>query len=507
VLEGHILSVTSVCFNGTGTLLASKAMDESTILWRWDTWEAVAVIREPHYRYAPTGLALSKNPPLLVTVAPKTHSLKIWSIDVPNLLERPSQQKAVYYTNAKVVLVGETGVGKTALGIVLSGQQFIPTESTHGRHVWTFEHTAGRNGAGRQESRETILWDLAGQPGYRLIHQLSFNEISVALVVFDARSDADPLSSVRHWARALSQARRAQGDSVVPMKMLLVQARVDRGTAAVSKHRIASLMQAFGFDDYFPISSKEGNNIRELADAIRKSIDWNSLPKVSSSELFHAIKLFIISEKKLGTLLVTGTDLFRNYTRCTSTTERADDLQAQFNACVSLVESRGLIRRLGFAGLVLLQPELLDSYGAALLNAAANDEDGLGSIREDIAKAGAYPIPADERVKEPQQERLLLLATIEELLRQEIALREPAQDGPFLVFPSQFMREWPDRAEPSGRTVIFEFEGPILNLYSTLAVRLSHSGTFAKKEMWQKAAVFRAASGSDCGIKLREIED
>jgi GTPase SAR1 family protein len=74
------------------------------------------------------------------------------------------------------VLVGDSGVGKSGLGLVLTGQPFVPTLSTHGRHIWTFNSQEIEIGKGRKETRETLLWDLAGQPGYRLIHQLYLNE-------------------------------------------------------------------------------------------------------------------------------------------------------------------------------------------------------------------------------------------------------------------------------------------------------------------------------------------
>ena len=89
----------------------------------------------------------------------------------------------------KVVLIGDSGVGKSGLGLVLKGEAFRATDSTHNRHVWSLESQEIELGDGRTETRETLLWDLAGQPGYRLIHQLHLNEVAVALVVFDANSD------------------------------------------------------------------------------------------------------------------------------------------------------------------------------------------------------------------------------------------------------------------------------------------------------------------------------
>ena len=96
---------------------------------------------------------------------------------------------------------------------------------------------------------------------------------------------------------------------------------------------------------------------------------------------------------------------------------------------MSLVEARGLIRRLSFGNLVLLQPELLDAYASAMVNAAKAEPDGLGSLAEEDALTGRFRMPQDERLPNKEQERLLLIATVEELLRHELALREPAEDG------------------------------------------------------------------------------
>ena len=87
-------------------------------------------------------------------------------------------------------------MGKSGLGLVLSGQEYQPTESTHGRRVWTFDTREVEDPRVGQQTREVLLWDLAGQPGYRLVHQLHLNEIAVALVVFDSRSETDPFSGV-----------------------------------------------------------------------------------------------------------------------------------------------------------------------------------------------------------------------------------------------------------------------------------------------------------------------
>src|SRR5262249_60745490 len=130
---------------------------------------------------------------------------------------------------------GAPGVGKSGLGLVLSGQPYRATDSTHGRTVWTLDAEEVDLPDGGSESREVLLWDLAGQPGYRLVHQLHLNEVAVALVVFDARSETDPFAGVRHWDRALRQSRRVAGDAAPPAIKFPVAAGAVRGRVSGSR--------------------------------------------------------------------------------------------------------------------------------------------------------------------------------------------------------------------------------------------------------------------------------
>ncbi len=175
-------------------------------------------------------------------------------------------------------------------------------------------------------------------------------------------------------------------------------------------------------------------------------------------------------------------------------------MQNEFRTCISLVQGRGLIRQLNFGDLVLLQPELLDAYAASLFNAAKTEPDGLGSIAEEDARTGQFAMPEGERIEDRAQEKLLLIAMVEDMLRHEIALREEAD----LVFPSQFTRSNPDLPDPEGKAVVFRFEGPVMNVYATLVVRLAHSGMFTlrSEDMWRNAALFGSAAGGRFGLAL-----
>jgi GTPase SAR1 family protein len=501
-LEDLDEGVGCVRFSPDGRLLASKTRKQVQV-WRCRDWECVARIPvdDSSGGGRSGGLAFHPSLPLLAVRNNQQHRVHCYAIDYAVLDDAGIRSDSRRYVNAKVVLLGDTGVGKSGLGLVLSGQAYQPTDSTHGRRVWTFD-TGDVDG----QTREVLLWDLAGQPGYRLVHQLHLNEIAVALLVFDSRSETDPFSGVKHWVRALAQARRLE-DTAVRLRTYLVAARADRGGAAVSLDRVQAMVDDLGLDGFFETSAKEGWQIIQLTDAIKGAIDWDVLPMVSSSALFDSIKQFLLEEKEQGRVLCTADDLFHGFLRTNPGAGDHETLRDSFETCVGRVESRDLIRRLHFGGLVLLQPELLDAYASALVQAAKEEPDGLGFIREADALDGRFRMSAGERMADTVQEKLLLIATVEELLRHEIALKEPTNQGMDLVFPTQFTRERPDAPDILGRQVTFAFEGPLHSVYASLAVRLAHSSLFRRQTMWQNAASYTAAVGGTCGVGLRELEE
>jgi hypothetical protein len=218
--------------------------------------------------------------------------------------------------------------------------------------------------------------------------------------------------------------------------------------------------------------------------------------------LFRQIKEFLVSEKQHArSLLSTVDDLYRVFLSTKDAPIENVELPVLFETCIGRVEAAGLIRRLSFGKLVLLQPELLDAYASALVNGVKDEPDGLGSIAEEQVRAADFRLPTDERIKDEDQEKLLLIAMIEDLLRRELALREEGM----LIFPSQSTKEHPDLPDPEGKAIVFGFEGPVLHIYTTLAVRLARSGVFKKQELWRNAVTYSTVSGNTCGLYLRNL--
>lgn len=507
ILEGHRGSVVALSFHPNRPLFATMGWDDTIRIWSSKTWDMVAVIQR-HARYRFRGLSFHPSLPRLAAAGAR---LSLYDLDLDVLLgdrELSSPTRTVHYVNAKVVLVGDTGVGKTGLSLVLSGRPFQATDSTAGRQVWELGTSEDEIPGERSRTRETLLWDLAGQPGYRVIHQLHLGEVAVAMVVFDARSETDPLAGVVHWERALRAAHQRQGSEAVPLTKFLVSARADRGGAPVSKERLDELIREFNFAGYYATSAKEGWQIDELRAAIEQAIPWDELPTVTSSELFATIKSYLLDIKKTGRLLAPARQLFDEFARQhPAAITEDDDLHADFDVCIGRLENRDLVRRLSFGDYVLLQPELLDAYASALVIAAKNEPDGLGSIDEETALTGQFHLPGEDRIGDRKQEQVLLHAMVEELVRYDLALRESAADGRYLVFPSQFNRDYAEAPDPPGKAVAIGFEGPTQSIYATLAVRLGHSQLFetARTEMWRNAVIFTARAGGKCGIYLQEF--
>lgn len=506
VLEGHLKPVVSIAFSGDMRLLATQDADGVINIWRADTWRRVSRIEDSK----PAGsecLSFHPKAPILATIGTQNSNVKIWQLDTNLLLkDEAADETATTYRNAKVVLVGDSGVGKSGLGLRLLSKEFAPTESTHGRHVYTFDQqTVSEKVAGR-ELRETLLWDLAGQPGYRLIHQLHLDEVAVAIVVFDCKSPTDPFAGVSHWDRALETARQGQGGEV-PLTKFMVAGRVDRGAIAASPDAIQRKMEGHGFTRYFETSAREGWGVDDLRAAVKQAVPWDSLPKVSSTNTFQAIKAYLVAEGLRGRLLVSVEDLYTSYVKAVAGGQGGNELRQEFQACVRLLESRDVVRRLSFGDLVLLKPEYLDAYASAIVEAAMASEAGMGRVSQDAVLDVSFRMSDSERIADRDQERMLLMATIEDLLRRELALREFVDDAYQLILPSQITRENASIEESTVRFAVFEFDGPVMSVYATLVVRLSQSDLFAGYEMWRNGAEFRDRDGNVAVLRAEEIEE
>jgi hypothetical protein len=349
-----------------------------------------------------------------------------------------------------------------------------------------------------RKTREILLWDLAGQVEFRLIHQLSLDQTSVALVLFDGSSPTDPFKGVAFWNKALRQAKGSEH-----LVKYLVAARTDVSTLTVTDERMKAFASELGFQAAFRTSALTGEGVKELLQQIENAIDWEKLPLTVSERLFKQMKEFIVNQKQNGHVLKTVTDIMQQFRIMYPESSFNDN---DFYTAIENVESHDLVKRLSFYDYVLLQPERLDNYASAMAVAAREQPDGLGFLEEQAAREGNFKFGSLKRVEE-DEEYVILQSVVELFITKEIALIDEGK----LVFPSQFNRELPEYPNVQGSTVAYEFEGALLNAYATLVVRLYHSEAFKLESLWKNAAIFLPyglkGEKNKCGFILKELDE
>jgi len=118
-LEGHVDTVRAVSLSSDEAFLASKSFDDTVCLWRCDTWQPVGIVNESASPNWAAGLAFHPSDAVLATLDKQDSVIRIWDLDAKVLLTGSSSARSVHYSNAKVILVGDSGVGKTGLAPIL----------------------------------------------------------------------------------------------------------------------------------------------------------------------------------------------------------------------------------------------------------------------------------------------------------------------------------------------------------------------------------------------------
>ncbi len=300
--EGHTAGVGGLAFLPNGQLIASKGSqgDDTIRLWNPSTGVCLVAIPELGSNWGLRGLVFHPCLPLLATVgsdpgtpeneylanSPRDCIIHIYELDLTVLLGQPAAP-TITYTSAKIVLVGDSGVGKTGLGWRLAHGEFKEHPSTHGQQFWLLNQLCKQRRDGAQ--CEAVLWDLAGQPDYRLIHALFLDDVDLALVLFGSTHDEDPLSGVEFWLKQFKTGTHVP--SGVPK--MLIAARSDRGTPRLTQEEMQVYCQQHDIAAYLLTSAYTGEGIDELIQWMRDMIPWDAKPATVTTETFKKIKDFV----------------------------------------------------------------------------------------------------------------------------------------------------------------------------------------------------------------------
>jgi len=523
-LEGHTSFIEAIAFSKDGRLLASKSNDGTLRLWSCETWETVAVITE---RTDPVvwipGLAFHPTLPLLATVgskldAPKDElcrSIHFWELDLDVLLRKrqviritaqwPSEapSRTAHHTTAKIVLVGDHGVGKSGLGWRLAHNEFKEQSSTHGQQFWVLPQLEALRG---DTECQAILWDLAGQQDYRLIHALFLDDVDLALVLFDASNNHDPLHNVKFWLNQL-RSGRASRQSQATCQIILVGAQADRGVPALTFEELSAFCQCYGISGYLSTSAKEGLGIEELIQRMSKLIPWEQKPATVTTLTFKRIKDYVLKLKenrRRRKVIVNPQELRKQLEKTDKAWQFTD---AEMMTAVGHLANYGYARVLRTSKgeeRILLSPELLNNLAASFVLEARRNPKGLGSLEEKRLLAGEYQFRELEKLSAEERDVLLDSAALL-FLEHNVCFREtdPLSNQSYLVFPELINLKKPvledeqETEDGAGYTV----NGAVENVYASLVVLLGYTQTFTRTNQWQSQARYEMGDGLICGFR------
>ena len=161
----------------------------------------------------------------------------------------------------KIVLVGDTQVGKTCVLARLINREFKQnSQATVGA---AFQNYFLQTATG---SVQLQIWDTAGQEQYRSLAPMYYRAASVAIVFFDV-TNLKSYQALQDWIDELAEKAPAQ------LHIVVVGNKVDLEDRIVSKKDAENFALSHGAAFYMETSAKTGQGINELFQKVAKLQD------------------------------------------------------------------------------------------------------------------------------------------------------------------------------------------------------------------------------------------
>ena len=497
VLEAHTDAVQGVDISANGDFLATTGIDNQTIIWRTEDWTEICVLEQNCSRKSKfRSVAFHPTLPILASLGEDDRTVFIWEIESDKLLGQNST-RSVQYTTAKVVLVGDSGVGKTGLGWRLAHGEFKEHASTHGQQFWVIDELGNTRDDGTV--CEAVMWDLAGQHVYRQVHSIFLDNVDASLVLFDPTNRQEPLKGAEFWLQQLKN----QGE--LPPS-ILVGARMDRGGSTLTIDELGVFCQRNKISGGFiATSAKVGSGLDTLLEALKKQISWDTMTTTVTTVTFKRIKDFVLNLKEAAhdVNILLSPERLRNHLRESDLDWQFTD--AEMMTAVGHLETHGYITILTSSSgetHILLTPDLLVTLASSIVLLADKNPRELGAISETELLEDRYEF--GELVGlEKNERRILLDAAILRFLEHSICFRETFNTDTLLIFPGLIKQKRPLNDDIfTEDDVSYVVRGRVENLYSVLVVMLGYTPTFVRINQWQNQAQYETGKNQICGFRL-----
>lgn len=165
----------------------------------------------------------------------------------------------------KIVMIGDSLVGKTSLMHRLTRDVFMPScQPTVGTGCATWSTVLGKDPIYLQ------IWDTAGQERYRSIGGIFYQNAEAAVVVF-SKTDNESAKNVKSWVK---QFRAVMGTSpfiAIVQNKSDIDSSDERKEEDIEETDIKKWAKQKGFF-YIETSAKTGENVKELFLTVTKSV-------------------------------------------------------------------------------------------------------------------------------------------------------------------------------------------------------------------------------------------
>lgn len=516
IFDFHQGPVNALSLSPEENLLATKSLDGRVLIYDLTNEKVIASLSEKSNENNISECSLAFSPrtgPLgkvyLASLGEGDKGVRIWQISptdsiktsVTSTAPKPAfpepQAKATssIYQNARVLLAGQGGVGKSALAHVLAGNPYRPMDATHSRSVERLvlpEEIQPSEKAKSILHKEILLWDLAGQNNYRLTHQvLSLHKADIVLLVFDP-DKPETFKQLRFWANQI-KSLNAGDRSKRKIKQILIAGRTDTSGIKNKDKDIFDFMDAYDIDTFLNTSAKTGFQLKELKEVILQDLDWDKIARhtIYAREEQTQIKQILTAAHDAGNWIFAQKDLIA-YIRKQSGQKAWGEsfILNQLNA----LENHDIIIQLKPGNTYLLKPELVDAYADYILRKEVNEK--INTFTKEELLASDLNIGPDFKIQHAEHERELIKYTLHKLLSVKLLFMQFIEDeygNTQESFVSPRGNNSPiEKEEDPPLRMEYYFNGSADHIFTTLLVKLIYLENILQHEsqFWKDAAAF-----------------
>lgn len=503
--EGHTATVNHAYYNSDETIILSSSDDDTIRFWNAETGECLAsinVVSKDISDNVFSGFALHPSQNIFATfqhISPRKYGITLYQWEPTKILVN-KQTKNIQYTSVKVVLVGESNVGKSYLAnrIVFGGP---PNDgeitSTHGMKFWPLplDKISKDMILSSEHRREVVLWDMGGQEEYRLIHQMFLHDTTVALILLDPKRGSVAYKEVQTWNKYLTKQLNGRGTI-----KLLVGAKVDEPSDMIDMQSIKELCNTEGFDEYYETSAINGRGVESLCNSLAKIIRWDLLGETSRPELFQRIRDEIERRQKRGEVILSTIDLINAIRKLEKTNV---DISA-IDVVTRQLAKQGTIALSSIKTgeqVIVLQVHEIERYAGSLILAARKNPRKVPALELAKILSPQFQFPEINQLDrlENLQEKAVIECTVQLMLQHGICFE---YDG-LLIFPTLFppILESSETKLLNPISLYYDFSGAIDNIYASLIAWLVLAKDFGRLRLYPDRAEFEIRDKGLCGLR------